>query len=123
MPKSLRFSPNSASTETSDSLARIGAPAVPHVMALLGADDPTVRMQGANILAQIGPDAEAAVPALVARLRDPNPKVQKAAAHALGQIGPAAADAVPALLRDGLAIMTGVFWDLGEDRPTTPAAQ
>jgi HEAT repeat protein len=80
-------------------LGRIGEAAVPELQRALTDVDPSVRIQAAEVLARIGPEAEAAVPDLIAALEDENEEVRKAAARALGQIGPAAAAAVPALMR------------------------
>jgi hypothetical protein len=80
-------------------LGRIGKPAVPMLMNALQHRDPHVRLQAAQVLAKIGPEAQAAVPLLVAALDDHDPHVRRAAARALGQIGPAAQEAVPALMR------------------------
>jgi HEAT repeat protein len=86
-------------TTAADALARIGAPAVPYVAGMLNDSDPQVRLRAAQILAQIGPDAEPALPLLVARLRDEDAQVRRASARALGQMGPAAAPAIPALVQ------------------------
>ena len=80
-------------------LGRIGEPAVPELRRALTDADPSVRIQAAEVLARIGPEAEEAVPDLIEALDDENEEVRKAAARALGQIGPAAAAAVPALMR------------------------
>jgi len=80
-------------------LGRIGAAAVPELRRALADGDPAVRIQAAEVLARIGPEAESAVPDLIVALEDENEGVRKAAARALGQIGPAAAPAVPALMR------------------------
>ncbi len=82
-----------------DSLARIGADAVPAVTEALHHPDPLRRVQAARILARIGPSASKAVPALIAALKDQVPEVRKAVARALGQIGPGASDAVGPLLK------------------------
>lgn len=82
-----------------DSLARIGAPAVPALERMLRHPEAERRIQAANILARIGPQAEDAVSGLVDALADQDQRVRKAAARALGQIGPGAADAVGPLLR------------------------
>jgi HEAT repeat protein len=83
----------------SDSLGRIGAAAVPSLVALLRDPDPLRRRRAAVILARIGPPAAEAVPSLVQALSDSDLAVRKSAARALGQIGPAAASAVPALIQ------------------------
>lgn len=82
-----------------DSLARIGEPAVPSLVRMLRHPQAKRRVQAAEILARIGPQAKEGVPGLVEALADPDPDVRKAVARALGQIGPAAADAVGPLLR------------------------
>lgn len=81
-----------------DSLGRIGSPAVPALERMLRHPDAERRVQAANILARIGPQAEGAVPGLVDALADQDHRVRKAAARALGQIGIGAADAVGPLL-------------------------
>jgi HEAT repeat protein len=83
-----------------DALGRIGAPATAQVLAMLDDPSPTVRKRGAEILAHIGSDAQAAIEPLTRMVeQDPDPQVRKAAAFALGQMGPTAAAAVPALTR------------------------
>jgi hypothetical protein len=83
-----------------DALGRIGAPAAPQIATMLDDPDPRVRRRGAEILARIGSDAEAAIPALIRLVeQDPDLQVRKAAAFALGQMGPKAAPAIPALTR------------------------
>ena len=79
-------------------VARMGAPAVPHVVKLLNDQRADMRLLACRILARIGPDAKAAVPSLIELLDDPDPRVQKEAVRALGEIGPAASGAVPRLL-------------------------
>jgi HEAT repeat protein len=66
-------------------LVRIGAPAVPSLLARL--DDPSaeLRQAAASVLGQIG-DRRAAAP-LVARIEDPDPNVGVAAVEALSRIG------------------------------------
>ena len=82
-----------------DSLARIGAPAVPALERMLRHPQAERRIQAAEILARIGPQAAGAVSGLVDALADQDQRVRKAAARALGQIGVGAADAVGPLLR------------------------
>jgi HEAT repeat protein len=81
-----------------DSLARIGLPALPELIVALKDPHADVRDRAAQALARIGPPASQAVPALVDALRDPDWRVRRSAARALGQIGPAAEAAVPALI-------------------------
>ena len=88
-----------------DALGRMGSAAVPMLIEKLRYEDPeparqaSVRRQAAEVIARIGPQAQAAVPELIKALDDPSVDVRKSAAFALGQIGPAASSAAPALLR------------------------
>jgi len=81
-----------------DSLARIGAPAVPALIEALGADEAATRLQAARALSRMGPPASDAIPALVRALNDPDVRVRNQAARALGQIGSEAVPAIPALV-------------------------
>ena len=81
-----------------DSLGRIGKPAVPALVRMLRHPETDRRIQAADILARIGPQAEEAVPGLVEALEDPDPRVRKAVVRALGQIGSGASQAVGPLL-------------------------
>lgn len=81
-----------------DSLARIGLPALPALIAALKDPQADVRDRAAQALARMGPPAQEAVPALVAALNDTDWRVRRSAARALGQIGPGAEAAVPALI-------------------------
>jgi HEAT repeat protein len=81
-----------------DSLGRIGAPAVPALERMLRHPLADRRVEAADILARIGPDAEHAVGPLIDALADEDLRVRKAAARALGQIGTSAAEAVGPLL-------------------------
>jgi len=90
----------SAEQTTLDALARIGAPSVPALIAVLGDPDPEMRKNAARALARIGSDASQAVPELIAALNDKDPGVRKFATRALGEIGPAAGKAVPALIKE-----------------------
>lgn len=66
-------------------LAKIGGPAVPCLVEILGDTDEDIRKFGADILGDIR-DARA-VPSLVGALRDPDDNVRTSAAEALGKIG------------------------------------
>jgi HEAT repeat protein len=61
-------------------------------------DDPNVRLEAAQQLADMGPDAREAVPVLNNALADADPRVRATAAYALGRIGPDAKDAIPGLV-------------------------
>lgn len=81
-----------------DSLARIGMPALPALIEALKDPQASVRDRAAHALARMGPPASQAVPALIDALEDPDWRVRRSAARALGQIGPSAEAAVPALI-------------------------
>lgn len=66
-------------------LERIGAPAVPALLAAFGEGEPDLRLAAVAVLGAIG-DRRAAAP-VAARLADPDPNVRAAAAEALGRIG------------------------------------
>lgn len=70
-----------------DALAAAGAPAVPHLAALLAEKDPGVRAGAARALGKIGPASGDAVPALLGAVEDDNPDVGIAAAKALDAVG------------------------------------
>jgi HEAT repeat protein len=80
-----------------DSMAGIGAPAVPKLITALKFEH--VRGQVAYILGQIGPAAAPATEALTALIGDKSPRTSSEAVIALGKIGPAAKAAVPALVK------------------------
>jgi HEAT repeat protein len=70
-------------------LAKIGKPAVPHLIKLLNNNkDPSVRKTVVLTLADIGPDAKEALPALKQRLSDPDKKVVGAVAYSISKIAP-----------------------------------
>jgi HEAT repeat protein len=86
-------------------LGRMGpkaAPAVPSLIAALGADaetddDKTFQREVAYTLAAIGPAAKEAIPALIEMLASDNHEIVQAACFVLGKIGPDAKDAVPTI--------------------------
>lgn len=78
-------------------LSRVGADALPELIAALDHEQADVRVEIANSIAQIGQDATSAVPTLVERLSDPSPIVRTQAAYALGAIGSTAKVAIPVL--------------------------
>jgi HEAT repeat protein len=80
-----------------ESLARIGAPALPHVTPLLDGPDLTTRTRALGVIARIGPAARETVPRLTALLDEENSELRKSVFKALSRIG---ADAVPALSRE-----------------------
>jgi HEAT repeat protein len=74
-----------ASRVAADSLARIGSPAVPALIAALEAEEASVRAGAARALCIIQP--EEAVPALCAALDDPSAAVTYYAEEALERLG------------------------------------
>ena len=82
-----------------DALGRIGAAAVPSLIAALESPDAAARQKAVGVLGRMGSDAAPAVPHLINLLNDPDPAVRKASARTLGRIGPAAKDAVPNLMQ------------------------
>jgi HEAT repeat protein len=89
-----------AEQNTIDALARIGAPSVPALVAVLRDPDAELRRDAARALARMGSDASEAVPDLIAALDDKDQGVRRNATRALGEIGPAASNAVPALIKE-----------------------
>src|SRR5262249_20895604 len=90
------------STEVQDSLARVGGPAVPALIAILNGSDTSMRVCAAEALGEIGPAARAAIPLLIRAIEHPddNPHADPLlfqAVRARGRIGPAASVAVPIL--------------------------
>jgi HEAT repeat protein len=79
-----------------DALARLGAPAVPRLIAGLKQDK--LRPEIAQVLGHMGPVAAPATGALAALIDDPDEETSHAAILALAAIGPAAKEAVPALV-------------------------
>ncbi len=66
---------------------------------LLHSSDAATRVEAAEILGKMGPDAKGAVAPLIAALEDDDDRVAGAVATALGEIGPPAKEAIPALIR------------------------
>ncbi len=77
------------------------AKSVEALIADLASDVPSVRVEAADALSKVGPEAHAAVPALVEQLEHKAPSVRVAAMETLGEMG---APAVPELIR---AFQTG----------------
>jgi HEAT repeat protein len=59
--------------------------------------DPLLRMQGAEALGTVGPEAKSQVPRLIAALKDRDARVVSWSVWALTEMGPAAREAVPQL--------------------------
>src|SRR5262245_1884696 len=79
-------------------LARIGEPAVPALVAALKDKESVVRAHAAEALSSMGAKAKAAVPALISSLKDESWEVRLPSAEALGRIGVDAKAAVPSLI-------------------------
>ena len=82
-----------------ESLARIGAAAVPSLVEALEDEDVLIRAGACDTLGRIGSDAASAVPALIEALGDERMAVRAASAMAVEKLGPTADAAVPALVR------------------------
>jgi HEAT repeat protein len=95
----LKSADQDVSGQANLALIRIGEPAVPAVVELLGSDDAQLRARAASTLWGMGSKGKAAVPALASTLADPDMEVRVASAMALEGIGPDAKEAVPALVR------------------------
>lgn len=101
---------------------------LPELIQLLSSGNDEVRLNAANKIATMGPEARAAVPSLANNLHYDGPyEVRAAAAYALGEIGPDARPAVPDLI-DVLAtnfvhVRTAAAEALGKigDRSAIPA--
>lgn len=89
-------------------LSRIGAPAIPALLAALDGADADLRAWAAWTLGGMAEQAAGAVEALEQRLRDADEIARAAAGHALGLIGKPAARSLPALeglQQDGSALV------------------
>jgi HEAT repeat protein len=86
--------------QAAQTLAAIGDPVVPPLVATLRKGTPIGRSGAANALNSMGAAAAPAVPELVELIRDGkmDPEVRRNAARTLGSIGPGSKPAVPALL-------------------------
>jgi HEAT repeat protein len=80
-------------------LIRIGEPAVPALVELLGSEDERLRARAASALWGMGSKGKGAVPALALALGDANFEVRVASAMALESMGPDTTEAMPALIR------------------------
>ena len=74
-----------------------GDRSVAELEAMLGSDDPNVRIKAANGLSRHGPAAKPALPALTRALQSPETLLREQAALAIGAMGPEARDAAPSL--------------------------
>jgi HEAT repeat protein len=89
-------------------LESIGQPAVAPLVKALDSKQPRQRVEAAEALGRIGPEAEAAVPALIGLTQTAPPGPRAAAARALGRIGSAdrkTLDALQKSLRDSDAVV------------------
>jgi hypothetical protein len=75
-----------------DTLGKIGAPAVPVLVEILGHDDVSCRWQAANTLGTMGEPAREALPALRKVAAHPNTVLSSAAKQAIAKLGGEAAE-------------------------------
>lgn len=85
--------------DASYGLAACGAPAIPALLALLGREDPWLRINAAFALGEMGAAAVDTAPALAALLDDPHQQVVRQALDALGAIGRGLDGALPGIER------------------------
>lgn len=83
---------------TTDTLKRIGVPAISALTTILLESDEKNREQAARAFFYLGHDAISAVPVLMTALADSSLTVRKAAMSALGAIGPTASPAIAKLI-------------------------
>jgi HEAT repeat protein len=95
----LKSEDTAVSGEANLAIIRVGEPAVPGLVEMLGSGDARLRKVAATTLWGLGAKGRTAVPALSEMLADPDAELRLAAAMALDNMGPAAADAVPALVK------------------------
>ena len=82
----------------SDTLSRIGAPAIPALSEALKDLDEQLREYAVRAFSRMGGAAIEAIPVLIQALADPEEEVRTYSAYALANLGGAAKDAVPALI-------------------------
>lgn len=80
-------------------LAACGRAAMPALLALVGREDPWLRINAAFALGEMGPAATDTVPAVAALLDDPHQQVVRQALDALGAIGRGLDAVLPAIER------------------------
>jgi outer membrane protein assembly factor BamB/HEAT repeat protein len=83
---------------TLEIIRRIGPPALPLLVELLGHQHVSFRRNAADFLIDLAPDTESIQPALRRALRDEDAMVSGDAARALGALGPKASPSLPALV-------------------------
>ena len=82
-----------------ETLKSMGQAALPALIQGMTAPMWQVKVASAELIAQLGKDAEKAVPALEGALEDSDIEVRKSALRALAAIGPASAKALPSILK------------------------
>ncbi|GEM_PF-3928600 len=107
-----------------DAIVELGAPAVPHVLPVLRAAEPNVRLAGIRVLGKIGEEAHDAIPSLCDLLHDPDAQVRVAAIGALVAVGSTSPHALDGLVAavddpDGTtrSMAIAALCDLGARRP------
>jgi len=88
---------NEKAKDASDKLARIGKPAVGHLIAALSSNDTQRKRYGARALRGIGQDAADAIPALSKLLEDRDTRTREYAVEALGNMVLQAPQVLPML--------------------------
>jgi HEAT repeat protein/outer membrane protein assembly factor BamB len=84
--------------ETLEIIRRIGPPAIPLLVDLLGDERVSIRRSAVDALIDLAPDTERIQPALRRALRDEDPQVAGDAARSLGALGQNASPSVAALV-------------------------
>ena len=85
--------------ETFEIMRRIGPPAIPLLVDLLGDKRDPIRQTAVDAFIDLAPETESIQPALRRALRDEDPQVAGDAARALGALRQRASPSVPALVR------------------------
>ena len=102
----------------SESLGRIGGPAVDALIGTLESHSTAARALAAQSLGVMGEDGRAATSVLVSLLRDSEAEVRTAAAKSLGRVSGGTTEAVQPLVRslddEDAAVRAAAAWSLGE---------
>jgi HEAT repeat protein len=105
-------------------LAKVGAPAVPDIIQVLGEKDDDARYFAVRALGRMGEEGERAIPTLIAMLRDDELTIPSSTAEAVAAMGPAAVVALQEAAGDtddGLRYWTA--YALGRTKPASAGAR